>query len=148
MVTIQNNTFNPNGPAEEPPVGFLVGSSDVDIYGGAYDWVAGPFTVAWPGNADDDLAHGYTYLIPPHTTMAMAVFLYRGLAEGVPGPAGCTTNCVTPGTGSQIVLAMNTLIALENNPPLCDLSPAILAVIKNWPEAAECSHVFVPMVGR
>lgn len=147
VLTIESSGFNANGPAGDAPVGAVVGSSLVDIYSGADNFNA-PFAAGWTGNGNQYLGHQYGYIIPPHTTIALAYFLYRGLAEGVPGPVGCTTHCVTPAAGLQITLAQSVMIQLEANPPLCDLPASILAVIKNWPEAAACKRLFVPLIVR
>lgn len=148
VAVIYNTTQNANGPADRPPVGMVVGSSTVDYFMGAYDWAAGPFDTSWTGNGDDDLALVSGYLMPPHSTVAFVQFFYRGLAEATPGPDGCTSNCTTPGAGTQVMAAKSALIALEANPPLCDLPYPILSVVANWPEAQACPRVFVPFIRR
>jgi hypothetical protein len=38
------------------------------------------------------------------------------------------------------------LIELEGSPPLRDLPAAVLAAIINWPEAAGCRSLYMPIV--
>jgi hypothetical protein len=81
--------------------------------------------------------------------LRFAPFVYRGLAEGAPGPADCDVygGCVTPANGAQVLLVKNAVTALEANPSFCDLSPAERASIVNWAGFTEhCT--FLPAVLR
>ena len=149
VVTMQSAELDPSLYADDPPVGAVLASSEVGVYTGPYTWGTNAFTTPWAGNGNDSLGHRYLYVIPANSKVAMATFLYRGLAENRPGPQNCTTNCVTPGLATQVALAQSVLISLEANPPLCNLSPSILAAIANWTEAdKDCKFVYVPITQR
>ncbi|MCB9135174.1 MAG: proprotein convertase P-domain-containing protein [Anaerolineales bacterium] len=149
-VTIQNNQFNPAGPAGDPPVGYLLhGPGDTSYVGtGAYD--NNPFDNAWAGNGNDNLAHVFTFTLQPGETKYLMYYVYRGLAEEQEGPESCTTNCIIPPTGSEIALAQTVLTALAASPDVCDLSASVRANLINWPELnVACSYpVYLPNVVR
>ena len=65
------------------------------------------------------------------------------------GPADCGFygGCVTPAAGSQVALMESTAAALAANPYFCDLSPAEVSQIINWPGVTR-RCVFLPLLVR
>lgn len=142
-VTIQNQQFNPAGPAQDDaPVGYLWrGQGDTSYQGTALYNPATHFTMPWPGNDEDDLGYVFKLTLQPGQTATLVYFLYRGLAEEVAGPGNtywgemCFINCVVPPAGSQIALAQTVLGQLAAAPDFCGLPASILATVANWPNA-------------
>ena len=143
--------YDPLGvDSSTPPVGFLFRSPTDSSYNGPVVYSAANLTTPWPPSGQNSLAHSFFVSVPPGATKRLAFFLYRGLAEGKPGPQDCTYygGCVTPATGSQVSLAVTTMTSLAANPPLCDLSPAVRASLLNWPGLGACHDDFLPVIRK
>ncbi|NJD56878.1 MAG: hypothetical protein FIA94_10805 [Nitrospirae bacterium] len=120
-------SFNPEGPATDPPVGYVLGSLGNSAYlGTAYTYGA-PYVETWPGNGDDGISFLYRIDLEPGQTVRLAYFLYRGLEENATGPLG-----QTPGSGEEIALAKTVLQDLSDNPDFGDLSAGVRSSIINW----------------
>lgn len=123
-VTIEECSFDPNGLATDPPVGYVLGSAN-GIMTGAVGESAPP--VPWPGNGNDGLTYRYQFSLPAGATLRLVYFLYRGLEEDRTGPLG-----QFPALGTESALARATVAALAAAPDLSGLSPAETATIANW----------------
>ena len=53
-----------------------------------------------------------------------------------------------PAAGSQVVLASTTVAALVAGPAFCDLPPAVLSQIVNWPGAVMACRLYLPLALR
>jgi hypothetical protein len=141
----------PPGPAGDSPVGYAFRSPSDSSYLGPVEFDQTVITTTWALSQDELLAHLFTFSLAPSQTRRLAYFVYRGLAEGVPGPADCAFygNCVTPATGAQVALADSTMAALAAHPALCDLSFAERTSLVNWTGLAlGCADLFLPLVRR
>ncbi len=149
-VTIQENSFNPAGPAYDPPVGYLLHGAGDTSYLGTGDDEVNPFDDPWTGNGNEDLAHVFAFTLQPGETAHLLYFVYRGLSETVGGPEGCVTDCVIPPAGSELALAQTTLLALAETPDVCGLSAEVRAHLINWPDLnVSCQYtVSLPIVVR
>jgi hypothetical protein len=127
-LTIENSSFDPAGPATDPPVGYVFQDPASGWSQGVGAYFSTPFDTAWPGNGDDELAFVFgTVVLAPGESVSLAYFLYRGLEENTTGPLG-----QTPVTGEEIAAAQTVLAALAASPDFGDLSPAERAAIINW----------------
>ncbi len=126
-LTIENDggLFNPAGPANDPPVGYVVGNNSILSSIGDYD--SNPFVNSWPGNGNDDLAFVYNLSLQAGQSTSLAYFLYRGLEENITGPLG-----QQPTTGQEIALAQTVLANLAQNPNFSDLTPQQRGMIANF----------------
>jgi subtilisin-like proprotein convertase family protein len=153
-VTIQSAGFNPNGPAEDPPVGYGLRGLGDTTYQGPAIFGANPITTTWPMTANDHLAHVFRLDLAPGESASLAYFLYRGLSETNNGPEDCDylpDPCTIPPAPSEINKAAVVMAALAAEPDFCDLSQAERANIRNWPGADDMpclSKLYLPLVRR
>ena len=140
----------PPGPAGDAVVAYAFRSPSDTTYLGPTDITADPITTAWPSIGNDNLGHTFQFNLAPGATVRLAYFLYRGLAEGYPGPEDCGFygGCTIPATGAQVTLAKNVVAALVARPAFCDLTPAVRATVLNWPAASGCLPLFLPVIER
>jgi len=125
-ITIENDSFNPAGPATDPVIGYLIGVPGTGVFTGAVD-TGSLFGTAWSGNGNDNLGFEYTLTLAPGESASLAYFLYRGLEEETTGPLG-----QTPAAGEEIALAQTVMAALAASPNFSDLSPAERSQIVNF----------------
>jgi hypothetical protein len=151
-LTIQNDDFDPAGPALDPPLGYALRSITDTTYLGPAIWADDVITATFPITAEDDLAHLYRLVLAPGASASLAYFLMTGLAEETEGPVDCEAlgTCVTPATGAQIAAVATALEALAAAPDFCDLSAAARAKIVNWPGlTAGCTQpLYLPLVSK
>jgi hypothetical protein len=141
----------PPEAAVDSPVGYVLRSPGDISYMGPVAYSDAVMTATWPVSEDDALGHLFTFSLAPGQTRRLAYFVYRGLAEGTPGPNDCVFygNCFTPATGAEVALADSTMGALAAQPALCDLSYAERMSLVNWTNLASvCGDVFLPVVRR
>lgn len=137
-LTIENPSFDPAGPATDPPVGYVFQDPAMGVFNrtGGY----GPFDNPWPGNGNDGIHFVFgTIYLNPGDSVSLAYFLYRGLEEETTGPLG-----QNPVTGEEIALAKTVLAELAVNPDFGDLSQVEIDRIVNWSPTAALPAVPVP----
>ncbi len=141
----------PGTAAGDAVVGYAFRSAGDTSYLGPAEFTGAVITSTWTQTQDDLLGFVFEFNLAPGATKRLAYFVYRGLAEGSPGPDGCDYygGCTTPLTGAQSTLAKNVVTALAATPPLCDLSAAARATVVNWPSLASlCRDMFLPLLAR
>lgn len=137
--------------AGDAPVGYAFRSPADTTYRGPGIFANDPFTDTWPNSGDDELGHIFRLVLEPGAGASLAYFVYRGLAEGLEGPQDCEFygDCLPPpAAGSQVALAVTEVTALAARPAFCDLPPAVLSQIVNWPRAAMACRLFLPLALR
>jgi len=138
----------PGTPSDSPVVGFAFRSATDTSYLKHAIFNDPNIQASWPVTGNYQLGHLFFFSLPPGASQTLAFFLYRGLAEGVPGPQDCGYygGCVTPATGAEVTAAHATLADLSAHPPLCDLPPAVRGSLLNWPGLAlTCHDAFLPV---
>src|SRR5207247_6893771 len=130
--------------------GFAFRSATDTSYSKPVIFSAANILTPWPVSGEYALGHEYFLTLQPGATVRLAYFLYRGLAEGLPGPQDCPYygGCVKPALATQVSLATTTVAALAANPYLCDLTPAERASLLNWPGLTNCHDLFLPIVRK
>lgn len=141
-LTIENSSSDPNGPATDPPVGYLFQDPQTGAFASNGDYHNTPFDTAWPGNGNDDISFVYAPVtLAPGETVRFAYFLYRGREEETAAPDG-----TTPAAGEEIALAETVLGGLAASPDFSGLSGAEVASIVNFTGQA-ATPTAVPIFG-
>ena len=139
-------------PTSDSPLGYAWRSPADTTYRGPGIFSQSVFTTPWLSGGNEDLGHTFKLVLAPGASASLAYFVYHGVAEDVPGPRSCDWygDCFQPTPGSQVALAEATAAALAAQPNFCDLSPAEVGKIVNWPGKAACVQhdLFLPGVRR
>lgn len=140
-LTIENSSFDPAGPATDPPVGYVFQNPATGIYNRTGEYYGGPFDTTWSGDGNEYISFVFgTIILNPGDSVSLAYFLYRGLEEDTTGPLG-----QTPVSGEEIALAQTVLADLAANPDFGDLSQAELDGIINWTSSPNALVPGVPV---
>ncbi len=127
-----------SGVPRDPPVGFVMGTSNLIGLGSQDSSDQNPFDNPWPGafplagSAEDDLSFIYQFDLNPGQTGSLVYFLSHGLSEVFDQQDGSPP----PAQGTQIPLITATVAALFAAPDFSGISAGDMATVQNWSPAS------------
>ena len=124
------------GEADDPPLGYALGSDGNVFQQRPGEWYDNPFVDPWEAEGDpaidsdssDGLTHVFDFDLPAGATARLAYFALRTVAEDEATPNGDPE----PADGSEIAKVVAAIDALQESPNFSDLDATTRNTIINW----------------